>query len=108
MKNQEEIQELIIDHEQNPHLRLLQKAIAEEVTNRVHGKKELEIAKKASSILFGNSTSADLNELDEKLFLSVFEGVPKFEITKEDIKLPILTILAEKTQIFKSKGEGEE
>ena len=106
LKNQEEIQELIIDHEQNPHLRLLQKAIAEEVTNRVHGKKELEIAKKASSILFGNSTSADLNELDEKTFLSVFEGVPKFEITNEDIKLPILNILAEKTQIFKSKGEG--
>ena len=106
LKNQEEIKELIIDHEQNPHLRLLQKAIAEEVTNRVHGKKELEIAKKASSILFGNSTSADLNELDEKTFLSVFEGVPKFEITNEDIKLPILNILAEKTQIFKSKGEG--
>ena len=66
-----------------PHLRLLQKSIANELTTRVHSKEDLEMAIKASNILFGNSTANDLKSLDEGTFLSVFEGVPQFKITKK-------------------------
>ncbi|MEC7863454.1 MAG: tyrosine--tRNA ligase [Bacteroidota bacterium] len=104
--SQEEITQLITDHEKTPHLRLLQKTIAEEVTTRIHGKKDLEMAIKASNILFGRSTNDDLKSLDEDTFLSVFEGVPQFEIKKPDLRLGILDIVAKKTQIFSSKGEA--
>ncbi|MEC9209016.1 MAG: tyrosine--tRNA ligase [Bacteroidota bacterium] len=104
--SQEEITQLITDHEKTPHLRLLQKAIAEEVTTRIHGKKDLEMAIKASNILFGRSTNDDLKSLDEDTFLSVFEGVPQFEIKKPDLRLGILDIVAKKTQIFSSKGDA--
>ena len=106
LKDQKEIELLIIEHEKNPHLRLLQKAIAEEVTTRVHSKKDLEIAIKASSILFGKSTADDLKILDEETFLSVFEGVPIFKIDASELEAGVLTLLAEKTQVFKSKGEA--
>ena len=105
LKNQEEINHLIIEHEKNPHLRLLQKTIAEEVTSRVHSKEDLQTAIKASSILFGKSTAEDLKNLDEDTFLAVFEGVPTFKVNFCDLKVGILTLLAEKTQVFKSKGE---
>jgi len=106
LKDKEEIDKLIVEHEETPHLRLLQKAIAEEITIRVHSKEDLAMAIKASSILFGSSTAEDLKSLDEDTFLSVFEGVPQFEINKEDLKLGILDIVAKKTQIFASKGES--
>ena len=106
LKNQEEIAKLTEEHEQTPHLRILQKAIAEEVTSRVHSKEDLEMAIKASSILFGKSTTDDLKSLDESTFLSVFEGVPQFEISKADLSSGILDILAEKTKVFASKGEA--
>tara|TARA_B100001250_G_scaffold71782_1_gene58129 strand:- start:33178 stop:34446 length:1269 start_codon:yes stop_codon:yes gene_type:complete len=106
LKNQTEIQSLITEHNKAPHLRLLQKKIAEEVTTRVHGEEDLEMAIKASNILFGNSTSADLKGLDENTFLAVFEGVPKFKIKTSELNSGILDVLAEKTQIFKSKGEA--
>jgi len=64
------------------------------------------MAIKASSILFGKSTAEDLKSLDEDTFLSVFEGVPQFEMSKTDLDLGILDIVAEKTQIFTSKGEA--
>ncbi|MDC3395012.1 tyrosine--tRNA ligase, partial [Flavobacteriales bacterium] len=104
--SQEEIAKLTTEHEEVPHLRVLQKAIAEEVTTRVHSAKDLEMAIKASNILFGKSTADDLKSLDEETFLSVFEGVPQFEISKADLDLGILDIVAEKTQIFASKGEA--
>ena len=104
--SQEEIAKLTIEHEEVPHLRILQKAIAEEVTTRVHSAEDLEMAIKASGILFGKSTTEDLKSLDEDTFLSVFEGVPQFEMNKADLGLGILDILAEKTQIFASKGEA--
>ena len=104
--SQEEIAKLTTEHEEVPHLRVLQKAIAEEVTTRVHSAKDLEMAIKASNILFGKSTADDLKSLDEETFLSVFEGVPQFEISKADLDLVILDIVAEKTQIFASKGEA--
>ena len=104
--SQTEIEKLIAEHDETPHLRILQKAIAEEVTTRVHSKEDLEMAIKASNILFGKSTGEDLKSLDEDTFLSVFEGVPQFEMNKADLGLGILDILAEKTQIFSSKGEA--
>jgi tyrosyl-tRNA synthetase len=106
LKSQQEIEKLIAEHDETPHLRILQKAIAEEVTKRVHSKEDLEMAIKASNILFGKSTAEDLKCLDEDTFLSVFEGVPQFEISKADLGLGILDIVAEKTQIFASKGEA--
>ena len=104
--SQEEIASLISKHEKEPHLRLLQKTIAEEVTIRVHSQEDLDMAIKASNILFGRSTYEDLQSIDENTFLSVFEGVPKFEIKKGNLALGILDIVAEKTQIFTSKGEA--
>jgi len=104
--SQEEIVLLIKKHEQEPQLRLLQKTIANEITTRVHSKEDLEMAVLASKILFGGSTSDDLKTLDEETFLSVFEGVPQFKLSKEDLKLGILDIMAEKTKIFSSKGEA--
>jgi tyrosyl-tRNA synthetase len=104
--SQEEIVLLIKKHEQEPQLRILQKTIANEITTRVHSKEDLEMAVLASKILFGRSTSDDLKTLDEETFLSVFEGVPQFKLSKEDLKLGILDIMAEKTKIFSSKGEA--
>ena len=104
--SQTEIEKLITEHDETPHLRILQKVIAEEVTLRVHSKEDLEMAIKASNILFGKSTADDLKSLDEETFLSVFEGVPQFEMNKADLRLGILDILAEKTKIFASKGEA--
>jgi tyrosyl-tRNA synthetase len=106
LKSQEEIKQLTTEHEQAPHLRVLQNAIANEVTTRVHSAEDLDMAVKASNILFGKSTADDLKSLDEETFLSVFEGVPQFEISKTDLALDILDIVAEKTQIFTSKGEA--
>ena len=106
LKSQEEIKQLTTEHEQAPHLRVLQNAIANEVTTRVHSAEDLDMAIKASNILFGKSTADDLKSLDEETFLSVFEGVPQFEISKADLSLNILDIVAEKTQIFTSKGEA--
>ncbi len=104
--SQDQIEQLTTEHEEAPHLRLLQKTIAEEVTKRTHNKEHLEMAKKASSILFGKSTAEDLRSLDEDTFLSVFEGVPQFEMNKADLGVGILDILAEKTRVFESKGEA--
>ena len=106
LKSHEEIKQLTTEHEQAPHLRVLQNAIANEVTTRVHSGEDLDMAIKASNILFGKSTADDLKSLDEETFLSVFEGVPQFEISKADLDLNILDIVAEKTQIFSSKGEA--
>ncbi|HIG32130.1 MAG TPA: tyrosine--tRNA ligase [Flavobacteriales bacterium] len=106
LKTQQEIEKLITEHGETPHLRILQKAIADEVTTRVHSVEDLKMAIKASSILFGKSTAEDLKSLDEGTFLSVFEGVPQFEMKKEDLSSGILDVLAEKTQVFASKGEA--
>jgi len=104
--SQEEIVLLIKKHEQEPHLRILQKTIANEITTRVHSKEDLEMAVLASKILFGRSTSDELKTLNEETFLSVFEGVPQYKLSKEDLQLGILDIMAEKTKIFSSKGEA--
>lgn len=102
------IDELTAAHNEAPHLRVLQKRLAEEVTTLVHGKAELEKAIEASNILFGNSTSDDLKNLDEATFLDVFDGVPQAEISQNDIQngVDIIAVLNEKSGFFKSNGEA--
>lgn len=109
LKNREEIEALITEHKEAPHQRLLQRTLAEELTERVHSKEDLDTAIKASSILFGKSTTEDLASLDEKTLLQVFEGVPQTEVKKSEMEgNDVTTFLSETTQniIFKSKGEA--
>ncbi len=106
LKDENEIIELIKSHQKNPHLRILQNEIADEVTKMVHSKNDLNMAKKASLILFGKSTADDLKELDTETFLSVFDGVPNFEISKSDLGINFIDLLTEKTNIFSSKGDA--
>ena len=106
LKSQEEIKTIIAEHEEAPHSRVLQKALADEVTTRVHSVEDLDMAIKASNILFGKSTADDLKSLDEDTFLSVFDGVPQFEVSSNDLECGIVDFLAEKTQVFASKGEA--
>jgi tyrosyl-tRNA synthetase len=106
--DKETISALVIEQAEAPHSRALQKRLAEEVTKTVHGDDQYENAVKASSILFGNSTSADIKTLDEQTFLDIFEGVPQAEISKEEIAtgLDIIGALAEKSGFLKSNGEA--
>lgn len=106
--SREEIETLIAEHNQAPHLRVLQKRLAAEVTTMVHSKEDLNNAIKASGILFGNSTSADLKQLDAKTFLEVFDGVPQAEINKADVEtgLNIVDALAGKSGFLPSNGEA--
>ncbi len=99
---------LITEHKKAPHLRLLQKKLAEQVTTFVHSKAVLDKAIAASNILFGKSTADDLKNLDEQTFLDVFDGVPQAEITKEDLKngLDMIGALAAKTNFLNSNGEA--
>ncbi len=103
----QEIETLIEQHSKEPHMRILQKRLAEELTVMVHSKKDLENAIEASKILFGKGTTESLAKLDEKTFLSVFEGVPQFELSKEKIinGLGIVDLLAGEVNVFPSKGE---
>ncbi len=105
--SREEVESLIARHREAPHQRLLQKRLAEEVTVMVHSKADLEMAIEASQILFGQGTAEQLHKLDEDTFLAVFEGVPQFKISKAELEggLNIVDLLAEKTQVFPSKGE---
>ena len=105
--SKEEIDSLIAEHEAAPHLRVLQKRLAKEVTIMVHSEEDYNAAVEASGILFGNATSEALKKLDEDTLLSVFEGVPQFEVAKADIEAGIkaVDLFAEKTAIFPSKGE---
>ncbi len=102
-----EINELIEEHRKAPHLRILQKRLAEELTVMVHSEAELDSAVEASQILFGKGTTESLKKLDEDTFLSVFEGVPQYEINSEVIrnKIELTGLLVEKSPVFSSKGE---
>ena len=102
------IENLIAKHQEAPHLRVLQKRLADEITTMVHSKDELDNAIKASEILFGNSTGHDLKHLNEQTFLDVFEGVPLTDISKSAIEngLDIIAALAEKGGFLKSNGEA--
>ncbi len=104
----DEIDALIAEHDAAPHLRALQKRLAEEVTVMVHSREDYEAAVEASNILFGKATKEALEKLDEQTFLQVFEGVQQFVISRAELNagIPPLDLLAEKTQIFPSKGEA--
>lgn len=101
------IDELIRQHAEAPHMRILQKRLAEELTTLVHSRSDLEAACEASEILFGKATADTLRKIDERTFLSVFEGVPKFKVAKSLIinEIPVMNLLTEATNIFPSKGE---
>lgn len=101
----EVIEKLVAEHRAEPHLRKLQRVLAEEVTTMVHGKEEYESAVEASQILFGAGTTETLKGIREDIFLSVFEGVPLYETETADIQSPILEFLVDKTGVFASRGE---
>ncbi|MDA3944092.1 MAG: tyrosine--tRNA ligase [Bacteroidetes bacterium] len=103
-----EIDSLIEEHQKEPHLRLLQKALAREITIRVHSEEALQLAEEASQILFGKGTTAALRKLDEKTLLSVFEGVPNVSVGHKIIAqgTDITDFLTTHSQIFASKGEA--
>jgi tyrosyl-tRNA synthetase len=103
-----EIDELISEHAERPHERILQKSLAREVTTMVHGTDALERSIEASGILFGRGTTETLQQLDEETLLTVFEGVPRFHIELKAVAegIDIVSLLAESTQIFASKGEA--
>ena len=103
----DEIAILIEQHKEAPHVRILQKKLAEEITIMVHSEKDYQMAVSASEILFGKGTAEELKSLDEATFLAVFEGVPKFKVSKDEIEngINVVELLAEKTGVFESKGE---
>ena len=103
----EEIDALIEEHDAAPHTRALQKRLAKEVTIMVHSEEDYNAAVEASGILFGNATSEALKKLDEDTLLSVFEGVPQFEVEKSAIEAGVkaVDLMAEMTKVFPSKGE---
>ncbi len=104
----DEIEKLEAEHVIAPHLRILQKVLAKDITIRVHSETDYNAAVEASEILFGKGTSESLQKLSEDDFLSVFEGVEQFEIAKTDLEtgIDIVELITEKTKIFPSKGEA--
>ena len=102
------IEDLIHQHQEIPHMRLLQKTIAQEVTRMVHSEEDLQKAIQASQILFGKSTAEDLKKLDRRTFLEVFEGVPQSEISLSDLNkgIDMIALLASKTSFLKSNSEA--
>jgi tyrosyl-tRNA synthetase len=105
---QEEIERTIKEHSETPHLRLLQKRLAEEITIMVHSKDEFENAVKASQILFSKSFKEDIKTLDEKTFLDIFEGVKQAEISKSEFNegIDMIGALAAKTNFLNSNGDA--
>jgi tyrosyl-tRNA synthetase len=108
--SREETNALIEEHLKAPHLRKLQQALAKEITARVHSKNDLESALTASNILFGHSTTEELQSLDEETLLAVFEGVPQTTISKTDFEnctsVTDLLSVATNNIVFPSKGEA--
>ena len=98
---------LIAEHDAAPHLRVLQKRLAEEITCMIHSREEYEKAVEASAILFGGATSEALHRLDEQTLLQVFEGVPQYRVARTELAagIPFVDLCAEKSDIFASKGE---
>ncbi|MCZ8355524.1 MAG: tyrosine--tRNA ligase [Cyclobacteriaceae bacterium] len=108
--DQASIQNLEAEHQQAPHLRILQKALAKDITCRVHSVNDYELVIKATEILFGNDTSAELASLDKQTFESIMEGVPQVKVSKNTLEQAnnYVDLLSEFTamQIFPSKGEA--
>jgi tyrosyl-tRNA synthetase len=108
LKTKEDIETLEATHAEAPHLRALQRALAEDITTRVHGESALQAAIAASNILFGKSTSEDLKQLNERDFFSVFEGVPTFTMSLSEFGegISIVDALAGKTGFLTSNSEA--
>ena len=108
LKTKEEIEALEHEHYQAPHLRILQKALAEEITVRSHSEEALQTALKTSEFLFGGGSLDFLNGLTSDAVLEVFEGLPQFTIAKSELSegINVTDLLAEKTSVFPSKGEA--
>ena len=109
-RGREEIESIETEHNQAPHLRVLQKELAQEITTRVHSLDEYQNAVQASQILFGKSTQSDLKKIDESTLLSVFEGVPQVSVARDGLQgsTNVTDFLTDLTHgdIFKSKGEA--
>ena len=107
MLDKQTIEQLILEHREKPHQRLLQKRLGEEVTRMTHGDDELNSAIEASGILFGKGTTESLRNMREEVFLSVFEGVPRYGIPAELVNkgIPLSDLLTDQTRIFSSRGE---
>lgn len=101
------IDELTVQHQAEPHLRILQKELAKQITTLIHSEEEYNNAVEASMILFGSGTAEALRHLDEATFLDVFDGVPQFEVSKSELEagIPFGTLCTEKAAVFPSKGE---
>lgn len=101
------IDALVEEHQQAPHLRKLQQTLAKEITTMVHSADEYNRAVEASQLLFGNATAQTLMSIDEDTFLSVFEGVPTFEVERGIVEAgaPLSALVADHTKVFASKGE---
>jgi tyrosyl-tRNA synthetase len=108
LKTKEEVEAIEAEHFKAPHLRILQKELAKEITIRVHSEQDFNAAVEASEILFGKGTEESLNNLSENDLLSIFEGVPQVSISKDEIAagINIIEFLSDKTQIFPSRGEA--
>ena len=108
LKTREEIEALEKEHAEAPHLRILQKALAEDITVRVHSEEALQTAISASNILFGKSTSEDLNALSEQDFFSIFDGVPQASISRSEFGegISIVDAMSAKTGFLSSNGEA--
>lgn len=106
--SKEEIEELSREHSENPGARPLQKRLAKEVTTMVHSEKDYNAAVEASQILFSNSAGEALKALDEQTLLDIFDGVPRFTISRTELEsgIPALDLLAVKANVFPSKGEA--
>lgn len=105
--SREEVAALVEEHKEAPHLRKLQQRLAKEVTIMIHSEADYNMAVEASQILFGRATADALRKLDEDTFLSVFEGVPQFNVDKSEFEngIDIVELLAVKAEVFPSKGE---
>ena len=107
--SREQIEQKIEEHIESPHLRILQKIIAKEITIFVHGEDAFKKAVEASQILFGNATSKALKKIDTELFLELFEGVPQTKVSMSKIKkgIDIISALVLETGFLKSNGEAK-
>lgn len=108
LKSREEIQALIDEHQGQEYLRILQKALAEELTERVHGSQALELARKATTVFFGNGKEEDLRALDEATLAASLEGMNTFQVSRTlvDKGIPVMDLIATESTIFPSKGEA--
>ena len=106
--SKEEIESIVAEHKKMPESRGLQKALAKDITIRVHSEEDYNTALEASQILFGKGTTETLRKLNEDVFLSVFDGVPQFEVEKDKLSagIGIIDFVSESTKIFPSKGEA--